>query len=201
MWEKSQSEKFTTPDYSNEYFRKPLISELLGDIRGKKLLEIGCGSGYWMRFFAEKGAHCCGLDINNNQLRIALKQEAHSPLGIQYFLGDAADMSMFASDSQDIVFIEFVLLEIQKRSVLNNIFLECFRVLKENGVLFVSEMHPFDPFFDERYELPEGFTYYSSGGKFTAKARQLDGSTITFDDYHWTFEDYCEAITGAGFFI
>ena len=35
----------------------------------------------------------------------------------------------------------------------------------------------------------------------TAFAKQLDGSTISFIDYHWTLEDYVSSITSAGFAI
>lgn len=201
MWVKKQSEKFKTPNYSKEYFRKPTILKLLGDVKGKKLLEIGCGSGYWTRLFSKRGAICSGIELENNQLKIAIEEEKRKPLGIKYHLGNASKISMIKSNSQDIVFIEFVLLEIKSKSVLKKIFKECFRVLKKNGLLFISDMHPFDPFYDKRYELPEGFNYYSNGGKFFAIAKQTDGTKIRFADYHWTFEDYCDTITEAGFLI
>ena len=199
MWEKEHSEKFKTPNYSKEYFRKPIILKLIGDVNEKDFLEIGCGSGYWTRIFAGKGAKCVGIDIEDNQLDIARKEEAEKPLGIKYLKLNASNMSKIDSNSIDVVFIEFVLLEIKEKNLVNKVFKEAYRVLRKGGLLFISDMHPFDPFFSDKYELPKGFHYYSSGGVFYAKATQLDGSIIKFRDYHWTFEDLLGSIINARF--
>lgn len=39
--------------------------------RGKRLLEIGCGSGHWSSFFAEHGFEVTGIDISSSMLQIA----------------------------------------------------------------------------------------------------------------------------------
>ncbi len=201
MWIKKQSDKFKIPNYSKEYFRKPTILKLLGNVKGKKLLEVGCGSGYWTRLFAKKGAICSGIELNKNQLRIAVEEEKYKNLGIKYYLGNASNISMIESNSQDVVFIEFLLLEIKMKSLLKKTFAECFRVLRKNGLLFISDMHPFDPFFDKRYKLPDRFNYYSSGDQFVAMATQTDGTKIRFTDHHWTFEDYFNTLTSSGFIV
>jgi ubiquinone/menaquinone biosynthesis C-methylase UbiE len=201
MWTKKQSKKFQTPNYSKEYFRKPTILKLLGNIKNKKIIEFGCGSGYWTRVLTKRGATCTGVDSSKEQIEKAIENEKENPLGINYVLGDITNLKEIKSNQFDYVFIEFVLLEIPKRELLVKLFNEAFRVLKKDGKLFISDMHPFDPFYDKRYELPEGFNYYSSGGKFFATAKQTDGTKIRFADYHWTFEDYCGAITETGFLI
>jgi len=51
---------------------KRAISRYLGrDGHGKKLLEIGCGSGHWSSFFAERGFSVTGIDISEAMLQIA----------------------------------------------------------------------------------------------------------------------------------
>jgi ubiquinone/menaquinone biosynthesis C-methylase UbiE len=203
MWDKKQSEKFRTPNYSKEYIRKPAILKLIGDIKGKKILELGCGSGYWTRIFAKKGAKCLGVDIEETQLKIAIEEEKKTPLGITYLKADISNLRILKSNSFDIVFMEFVLLEIPKISIIKKIFREAYRVLKKDGILFISEMHPFDPILGgkDRYELPNGFNYFSSGSIFCSKATQLDKTTIKFRDHHWTFEDYFSCLSEAGFAI
>lgn len=101
----------------------------------------------------------------------------------------------------DMVFIEFVLLEIPKKTKLNKLFKEAYRVLKKGETIFISDMHPFDPIVHDRFKLPKDFNYFKSGSEMVAYAKQLDGSTISFTDYHWTLEDYFGSIKKAGFVV
>jgi len=201
MWTKKHSKKFKTPNYSKEYFRKPIILKMLGNVRGKHVLELGCGSGYWTRILAHKGAKCVGVDLSREQLDIAKKEEREKPLGIKYLLRDVSNLRGINSGKFDIIFIEFVLLEIPKLNILKNIFRESYRVLKKGGIIFISDMHPFDPIVHDRFKLPKGFNYFKSGEKMIAYAKQLDGTMIKFFDYHWTLEDYFSSIIDAGFCI
>ncbi len=202
MWTKKQSSMFKTPNYSKEFIRKPYILNQLGNIKGKKLFEIGCGSGYWTRLFTEKGALCTGIELEENQIRLAIEEEKRKPLGIKYYLGNAKNLGKFSKNSFDIVFLEYVLLEIPNKSDLKKIFEEAYKILKVGGKIFISDMHPFDPIIDSNnFRLNKNFNYFSSGDKIETKALQLDGKFIYFADYHWTFEDYSDCLTSAGFLI
>lgn len=202
MWTKKQSEKFKTPNYSKEYFRKPTILKLLGNIKNKKIIEFGSGSGYWTRILTKKGAKCIGVDSSKEQIERAIKNEKKNPLGIKYILGNITNLKEIKSNQFDYVFIEFVLLEIPKKELLVKLFKEAHRVLKKDGKLFISDMHPFDPIIiHERFKLPKNFNYFQSGAKMIAYAKQLDNTMISFTDYHWTLEDYISSITNAGFLI
>lgn len=47
---------------------------LFGDVKGKKLLEIGCGSGHSLKYHAENGAaELWGLDMSTSQIQNAGK--------------------------------------------------------------------------------------------------------------------------------
>lgn len=202
MWTKKQSTMFKTPNYSKEYIRKPYILNNIGNLKGKKILEIGCGSGYWTRLFAKRGAICTGIELEETQIKIAVDEEKTRPLGIKYYKLNAKNLNKFPKDSFDIVFLEYVLLEIPSISDLKKIFKEAYKVLKKGGKIFISEMHPFDPITDPKgFKLSKNFNYFSSGGKIKPKALQLDGKFIYFTDYHWTLEDYSNCLTAEGFLI
>ncbi|MFC8862766.1 class I SAM-dependent methyltransferase [[Kitasatospora] papulosa] len=52
----------------------------LGDITGKRVLELGCGAGQWSRAFAAEGAAVVGLDLSEAQLAAAAGAMGCCPL-------------------------------------------------------------------------------------------------------------------------
>lgn len=96
---------------------------LLGDVRDKRILEIGCGGGQCSIVFARQGAIAVGIDLSDEQLAFARRlaeQVAQSALAPSHaggtafvpptFLqGDASDLSRFADGSFDVVFSAYAL--------------------------------------------------------------------------------------------
>ena len=51
---------------------KKLITDFLpAEAEGKKLLEVGCGTGHWSRFFSQCGFEVAGLDISERIINTA----------------------------------------------------------------------------------------------------------------------------------
>jgi len=54
---------------------KKLIANFLPtETEGKRLLEIGCGTGHWSRFFSQCGFEVTGLDISERMVNTALQK-------------------------------------------------------------------------------------------------------------------------------
>jgi ubiquinone/menaquinone biosynthesis C-methylase UbiE len=61
--------RYEQSDYS------PVLQLLLDFTRGgKRLLEIGCGTGQWLSELAKAGHDIVGLDPSRNMLRIAMEK-------------------------------------------------------------------------------------------------------------------------------
>lgn len=60
-----------------------------GDVKGRRVLDLGCGQGYFSRVLARAGAKVCAVDISEQQIANAVKHEQKEPLGIEYFILDA----------------------------------------------------------------------------------------------------------------
>lgn len=52
----------------------PTTLKLLGNVKGKMILDLGCGSGIYARILTEKGAKVRGIDISSKLLEIAKKE-------------------------------------------------------------------------------------------------------------------------------
>jgi ubiquinone/menaquinone biosynthesis C-methylase UbiE len=53
-------------------FEKKAINKLLGyHTEGKRLLEVGCGTGHWSTFFSTRGCEVTGIDISERMVTIA----------------------------------------------------------------------------------------------------------------------------------
>jgi len=77
-------------DYYRYEFFGPAQVALCGDVAGTQLLDVGCGSGYFAREMATRGASVTGLDLSPRMLEHARAIEALRPLGIRYVECDAA---------------------------------------------------------------------------------------------------------------
>lgn len=67
------------------YIETFMLFDLVGDLTGKSVLDLGCGEGFHTRLLRQKGAdRVVGVDLFAGMIDLARKQEEHHPLGIEY---------------------------------------------------------------------------------------------------------------------
>lgn len=113
---------------------------LLGKIKGKKILDIGCGGGQCSIVFAKQGAKCIGLDASKEQLKYAEYLAIKNKVSVKFIKHDIQTLKGFKSNTYDIVFSAYAL---QYVPDLIRCFIEISRVLKKNGLFVFSFGHPF----------------------------------------------------------
>lgn len=138
--------------------------KFLGNLKGKKVLEIGCGGAQCGIFMAKKGAKVTGIDISNEQLKFAKKLAEKNKVNIELHQGDIINLKKIKSNSQDIVFTAWALHFV---SNLEKCFKEVYRVLKKNGTFVLSMPHPFSDIANNK-NLKIKRSYFEDG-KFTYK--------------------------------
>jgi len=108
--------------------------------KGMRILDAGCGAGRYSIEFAKKGCKVTLFDISDEQLKIAkdkIDEEKVSENIEGIFQGDIRDLSQFKDEQFDMVVCYGAplcyVLENREKAII-----EFNRVLKRNGLLFVS---------------------------------------------------------------
>ena len=93
-----------------KYVIEQTFLRLLGDVKGKKAIDLACGSGYFTRLVRKFGAKTViGLDSSSEQIKLAEEMEGNEKLGIEYTLGDVTDFNCKQWRGFDIVTTVFLL--------------------------------------------------------------------------------------------
>ncbi len=128
-------------DYYRFEFFGPAQVELCGDVRGLRVIDLGCGAGYFSRQMAARGAAVTGVDISERQIEHARRHEAGTPLGIEYIVMDATEVGgRFERESFDLV---TSCLALQDMPQPGEVTAQAFRLLRPGGRMNASITHPF----------------------------------------------------------
>jgi len=114
-------------------FEKSYLIPYINSSKGKKVLDAGAGTGRISMKLAKIGAEVTALDISPEMLA-KLKQKNHN---IKIVEGDMEDMP-FKDDSFDMIFSSLAIVHLKKVEPFLD---ECYRILKDNGVLVLVNIH------------------------------------------------------------
>jgi ubiquinone/menaquinone biosynthesis C-methylase UbiE len=104
------------------------IVNQLGDIKGKTILDIGCGAGENSTYFALQGALCTAADLSPGMIEVAIKLAQQYGVEIQGKVVDAMNID-FPDDSFDIIYAANILHHVDPMRALG----EMHRVVKPGG--------------------------------------------------------------------
>ncbi|OCQ99693.1 methyltransferase type 11 [Oscillatoriales cyanobacterium USR001] len=105
------------------------ILKQLGDIKDKKLLDLGCGAGENSVYFAKKGAHCVATDYSPGMVEVALKLAENNGVKIEGYTANAMALD-FPDRTFDIVYASNLLHHLPEPKTAIK---EMHRVLKPGG--------------------------------------------------------------------
>ncbi|MFA5763494.1 MAG: methyltransferase domain-containing protein [archaeon] len=113
------------------FVQRPSAIKLLGIIKDKKILDIGCGDGIISRMIAQNGAKVIGIDPSEKQIFVAQNEEQKNPLGINYSVSTLQNFS--SQDKFDSALAVMVLCYGENKKELQSFFDLVFSLLKERG--------------------------------------------------------------------
>jgi len=126
-------------DVNRQYLIDPAIFRILGEVKGKRILDAGCGNGYLCRLLSKGGAIMIGVDVSRRSIEVARSFESREPMNIKYYLGSICNLSMCDDGMFDAVVSNIVLIDLQD---LDKAVKEIHRVLKPDGKIVFSILHP-----------------------------------------------------------
>ncbi|MBU1043549.1 MAG: class I SAM-dependent methyltransferase [Candidatus Omnitrophica bacterium] len=100
------------------------------DLRNKKIIDVGCWWGWFIRFARERGATVEGFDYAEKNIEDAKKLLKNDEL---IFQGDANNINK-NNDEYDIVFCSHVIEHLEKEELFLK---EAYRILKQNGEFWI----------------------------------------------------------------
>ncbi|WP_328868903.1 class I SAM-dependent methyltransferase [Streptomyces sp. NBC_00287] len=75
------------------YGEVPSFLGMVGDVSGKSVLDLACGTGFYSREFKRRGAtDVFGVDISVEMIAAAREIEQRDPLGVGYEVGDVIEL-------------------------------------------------------------------------------------------------------------
>lgn len=181
--------------FYNENLEMPATLKLLGKIKGKTILDLGCGPGLYAKILLKKGAKVKGIDFSKELIEIA-KREAP---GVEFTIGSIEKLP-YKKEEFDFVIASLVLGHL---SSWKKVLKEVKRVLKKKGIFIFSVGNPFRKiskkikykgkyvriilnYFEERWNLETW-----KGKKTSVKSAH----------YHMKYETIIKNILGANFEI
>jgi SAM-dependent methyltransferase len=178
------------------------LFELTGDLTGKSVLDLACGEGFYSRLQRRRGAaRVVGVDLSAEMVRMARAEEARSPLGVEYRIGDAADFQ--AGEVFDLVVAAYLFNYARDAGEMLRMCRAAYRNLKPSGRLVAVNNNQEQPV--EAFETTRkyGLTKRTAGPLH-------DGTPITytlydgdqpfqFDNYYLSTATQEEAFRSAGF--
>ncbi|MFF7726745.1 class I SAM-dependent methyltransferase [Streptomyces sp. NPDC008001] len=182
------------------FVERPGVLGLLADVRGRSVLDLACGTGVYSRHARRLGARrVLGVDISPKMVEVGRAAEEHEPLGVEYAVGDGADLPRLGDF--DVVLAAYLFNYAGSPDVMARMARSCARNLREGGELRAFVAHPD---FDFGRPLPE--TYGFSFGREPDPAHEgrirVTAHTrppVSFSAYLPPRRVYEEAFAAAGF--
>jgi len=116
------------------------------NLKGKKILDVGCGPGRDTKYFTEQGFDVTAIDLTKALLTIAKKQAPKA----QFHLMDMRKLE-FPDNSFDGLWVNASLLHLPKKEAKPTL-LGFKRILKPGGVIFIAVREGFE----EKFSLEKG---------------------------------------------
>lgn len=173
----------------------PTVLAECGDLRGKRVLDAGCGEGRFGRILASHGAEAVGLD----PIAALIDKARTSANDGERYVVAAGEQLPFGDASFDIVLFYLSLIDI---TTYRNAIDEAYRVLRPDGHLIAANVSNLASSCQATVDGETGkFVHYAIDQYQDEFARTLEWAGLRIRNYHRPLSAYMDAYLSAGFVL
>jgi len=171
--------------------------KVLGDVAGKRVLEVGCGASQCARWLATQGGRAVGLDVSFRQLQHGRRIDDATGVSVATVCATGTALP-FADASFDVVFSSFGAMQFVSDAA--TAVGEVARVLADGGRFAFSITHPI------RWAMPDdpgedGLVVSSSYFDRTPYVEVDQDEQVRYVEHHRTLGDWVRILAEHGFTI
>lgn len=181
----------------NEALEVPTMERWLKDsVRGKRVLDLGCGTGILTQKISRWGAHAFGVDLSPQMIAIAERESEAAGLSIPYAVAHSSTLP-YGDQIFHGVASSLMLHYLQD---LNPTLREVHRVTVDQCQFCATFHHPFMEVLEKesvhQKELPQAKRYFPESPESRRYTWQLCG--VEIENFHHTLEEIFLAFTSNG---
>lgn len=179
------------------------LMKLVGDVRGKNVVDVACGEGYFTRKLRQaNAAKVVGMDVSERMIELARRQEQDDPLGIDYRVQDARSIAV--QHHFDLAVAAWLLVYAHDRQELAQMCQGLARLLRPGGRFVTITTNPdvysFKPTPDYRkYGFEMKLAAAAVEGAPILWRNHVEGAVLDIENYYLPLSAYEQAFTNAGF--
>ena len=187
-------------DISYHKILVPTILRLLGNVKGKRVIDVGCGSGYLTAKLAYHASAVVGLDPSRGMIEVAKRE--YGNISKLKFVNESIerfsknqDSGMFDAATSNMSLITIPNLDEALRAVNS--------VLLPKGIFVINITHPCFYNKHRRYESAENFHYivsHKQQGRFMI-SQDSNGLPSPTTHFHRPLQEYIKSLRDASFSI
>jgi ubiquinone/menaquinone biosynthesis C-methylase UbiE len=155
------------------------VLELAGDLRGKRVLDLGCGEGTYSIAAAQRGARVTGIDMSETMLESARGRASAAGISIEWCRASAESLPYNAETFDIIMAVTIYCFLTEPLQAMR----EAHRVLRPGGAFVLGELG--------RY----------SSWALRRRVRGWFGSARWKDAHFWTFGELRKLFSQGGFHV
>ena len=138
---------------------------MVGDVGGKKVLDLCCGEGHLARMLADRDAFVTGVDLSEVNLGAA-RRAGGVMANPDFVADDAQSLATQTGQSFDIVVCKMALMDIPD---VDAVFAAVHRVLRPRGRFLAALLHPC---FETPFRVPHSSIECDEEGRFKSRRVQ-----------------------------
>lgn len=186
---------------ANNLFEIPTLIKILPDLEGKRILDLGCGSGErCMDYIKQGAAKVTGIDISEKMLEAARNENADPRITyIKMAMEDIGELN----ETYDVAISSLALHYVEDfGGVVKNVY----RLLSDGGIFLFSQEHPLSTCYEgteDRWTRDEtGRKIHANIANYCLEGRKDSTWFVEgVQRYHRTFSTIVNTLAGQGFKI